>query len=293
MATAPAPTPPKAAIADVRTLDVRSVNAALGAARSRIAAIEAALNAPTAAGSINALRQQVNVLLQSLALLQQRVAQLENTTDPDVLVMVSSGSIEVNDPVVPTGTDTAESLIDGDPTKIFAVIGIAITSAGPGQQVRIRRRGAYQVPGVSDFEDGRAIYAGLNGMTQYPSYNDTVVPLGVAISNSAMWVAPNWPLLATPGIDPGFEDFLGVTYRVVADAISFMSNFNSLENGILVKDGANLVTTRVLREGANISITNADGVDGDPTIEYEPEGYVRPGVAVVHIVGLAPTVVVA
>lgn len=293
MATqAPAPAAPKAAIAVPRTFNLQAIAQAITGAKLRIEAIERALSTASGAAGVNVLQQQVTNLNLALQNLQQRVIGLENAGDSEILVMTASGAIDINDPVFPTGSSTCESLVDGDPVKIFGVIGLAVTSAGAGQAVRVRRRGYATIAGAS-FDTGRAVYASQDGITQYPSYNDTVLQVGVAVSATGIWVSIGLPLVAAPGFDPGYEDFMAVPYRIVADAIGFMNTLNSLEPGVLVNLGAGLVTTRVLQEGTHIAIQNPDGVAGDPVIEYEPAGVVLPAPGVAHLVGLAPTVVVA
>lgn len=274
-------------------VDLRSLQTAIDSIRERIQLAEQQVERQGGILTQIGTSAQINTLVAQVGQLAQQVAALQATLGAgDVLTLVANAAIQRFDPIVPVGPSSCLPLDPTDPEQIYSVLGLAQQSAGVGQQVLIQRRGAIAIPGAL-FEPGRAVFADTTGFTQAPSYVSLAIPLGVAVGISTIWISPQWPVLRAPGFDPGFEEFLAVTYGMVADAVALAASFAAQPDGLLVKIGTEFVS-RTLQAGAGIGILNPDGIAGDPVIYFSGGGpVVVPPAGSATFTGFAPTVVVA
>lgn len=268
----------KPAVTTPRTLDLRSIQLAIESIRERLNALDAAVSrgertvaaASSGAGS-SASTAQLSAALRALT---DRVARLEAlaiAAGGDVIELLAEELVAIYDPVVPGSLTTCAALDPNDPVRRSAVLGLALNAAGPGEPVRIRQRGPQAISGAS-FEPGLAIFAGLGGLTQYPAYLDTAVPLGVAVSSTEVWVSVGGAALVAPPVyasDPR-DDALPVTWRLLREKLGWLDDLLAEPDGFVVKVGDTL-QTRVLvaGSGTGIVIDNGDGVGGDPMFALE------------------------
>lgn len=256
----------KPAVEAPRTFDLRAVQLAVNNIRQRLIAADAEIvrlqsvaDASTSASSIMALQA-------SLVSLQGRVTALEASLGQgDVITLTAQSPVAAFEPVVPVGASQCEPADASDPERIFAVIGIARAAAAAGASVQVQRRGAISIPGAV-FDAGRAVYVGLGGLTQVPSYGEAAIPVGVAISTGAVWVAPGFPALMALGLyGSAYDDAMPVTWGLLRERMALLETLVDQPDGFVVKTGDALVTrTLVVASGSSLDIDNPDGVLGDP-----------------------------
>lgn len=209
---------------------LRQVQILADAVRERLGAIETALGTTTAQAGQTTLQQtQANL---AIAQLRQQLNQLQQQIDTltgDVFeTFVADAGIAVNAAVFPSSTAGVSQADPNDPQAVFAVLGIATNSASAGGSVRVRKRGPMQIAGAG-FSIGRAVYVGPAGtLTQAPSYGSVAIPVGVAIASDYLYVLPDWPALYAEDFDPGFEDFLPVTYGLAQQIVGANSRVGLL-----------------------------------------------------------------
>jgi hypothetical protein len=233
----------------VKTVDVRDINNALNAVRECIRVLSDAL---TAVGSqanqttFNAAQGNANIaaLQAQIASLQAQLAALAASAVGPTAVYRADQVISVLDSVYPTSNGGVSPVDTQDPTAVFAAIGVAATSAAIGAPVTVRLSGSLSVIDAG-FETGRAVYAqNGGGLTQYPSYADVAVPVGVATGAEQMDVRAAWPtLLVQPLYAAGYEDFLPASWKLMRDAFELAQSFNAQHDGVLSKTGTNTVST--------------------------------------------------
>lgn len=259
----------KPAVLTPKALDLRAVQGTIGAIRERLQFIESAL--ATAGSPSTAQASDISTLQFQLAQLTARVTAVERAVRPgDTVSLVAGGAIAAGDPVVATGLNTCATVDVTDPTAVYAVIGLAQTAAVTGQTVVVTRQGSFPVvEGTLDV--GRAVYANLGGgLTQYPSYTEVAIPVGVATGATTVWVDPGWPALQALGFESGYEDFLPAATGLVRDAVLLTEDFNVASNGLVAKVGENNVTARTLTGTASrMAVSNGDGVGGNPTVDID------------------------
>lgn len=253
------------AIPTPRGLDLRAVQDAVSAARQRIEAIEGAVNTlQTTTGASGTAA--------SIATLTAQVAQLTRLVNTAVAaagtraVFRADTAVEALHAVYVT-SDGGVSQVDlGDPTAVYAPAGVAVIGAAATAQVTVQLAGYLEVPGAV-FESGGPVFAGADGLTQQPSYTGLVLPLGVAVGTDAMWVAPGWPAVQAPGVYSDYEPFLPVTLGLVREVLDLVNGLLMQGDGIVVKVGNNLITREIVSpSGAGVTVTDGDGVAGNPTV---------------------------
>jgi uncharacterized coiled-coil protein SlyX len=220
------------------------------------------LTANSAAGG---LVSTVAQLQEELRQMREQIAALQARFDSSRVSMRLDVATAAGVPVYPTGTDTVSPVDPSDPLTVNAVIGLTEAAGAAGAIVVVRRYGTMSVSGVS-LEPGRAVYAAVGGVTQSPSYEAYAVPLGVAVTSSALFVQPELALLVSEDLyGSPFDDFTPVTWGLLRRKLGPMLGLLDLPDGFLVKAGDTL-TTRVFvtSSGGGISIENNDGIDGDP-----------------------------
>ncbi len=224
MATTPSVTPTislgRPAISEGAAKDLRATIGVIGNIRQRIEAIERAVSSvnSVAVASSNVNSTQLNTIRQQIAQILQEIAALEQGTD-DTVVLTAGETINFGQGVVPISATTVGAADPDDPTRMFGVIGLATSSVNSGQSITVRRRGSFTAPSET-FLVGRAVYLTASGLTQTPDYNVTALPIGVAISTTQLFVAPEWPALMLPissssGVEELFESYVPVTYRLL------------------------------------------------------------------------------
>jgi hypothetical protein len=258
----------KPPITTPRQLDLKQLAAVVGNIRQRFEALEAILNATSLqAGQSSVLAGQSNATISNL---QRQISALQSTVDDlgagsDLETLRADTSIDIFAAVYPSTDGGVSQVSPGDPVAIYAVSGIATAAAVAGSSVTIRKRGVLQVSGAV-YEPGGPVYVGLDGLTQVPDYLNVAIPIGVAVSADEVDINPGWPALQYPGVYSGYEFFLPATWGLVRDAVNLAADFNAASNGLVVRVGVDDITTRSIASGTGITVTNGDGVAGNPTI---------------------------
>jgi hypothetical protein len=218
MATLGAP-----AIPTPRALELRSLQVTINNIRERIEKIESSAVVGASIAQVNQLTTQIGDLRTQLAALATRVRLLENASTADTVSLTAAEAITQFAPVLAVGANSCEMADPSDPNRMFGIIGIALNGGSAGTAVTIQRRGPLAIPGAV-FSVGRAVYASFGALTQTPNYEATAVPVGVAITTGALWLAPDWPaLLDRPfasAVDDAYLRYLPITYELVKDLLN-------------------------------------------------------------------------
>jgi hypothetical protein len=258
----------KPAINPIRELELTGVAAAMSAARQRIELLEKEVSAAVAQlgqSSLSASQSSASIanLQSQISVLRSRVDALG--TDDDVQTFRADGPIDAGTAVYTSSAGGVSQVSPGDPVAIYGVIGVAVASAVEGANVSVRLRGTMQIVGAV-FEPGGPVYVGLGGLTQFPDYINVAIPVGVAVTTDRLDVAPGWPALQHPGVYSEYEFFLPATWGLVRDAVTLAADLNAASNGIVVRTGVDDIATRSLSApAAGLTISNSDGVAGNPT----------------------------
>ena len=226
----------KPAIPTPNALDLRALQTAISNTRQRIEALEAQLGIASsmAQTTSSTTTTNLNSILTQLSVLAARIAVLENATTTDVATFTAGESITIGQCVVPIGPNNVGVADPNDTTRMFGVVGVAISNAAAaGAAVQVQRRGVFAIPGATSFSAGHAVYVDTFGaITQTPDYDATAVPIGLAVSGSQIFIAPDWPALLQPtfssGIEDSFEAYLPVTYRAMLNALSLEAQIAAL-----------------------------------------------------------------
>ena len=226
----------KPAINTPNALDLRALQTAISNTRQRIEALEAQLGITSsmAQTTSSTTTTNLNSILTQLSMLAARIAVLENATTTDVATFTAGESITIGQCVVPIGPNNVGVADPNDTTRMFGVVGVAISNAAAaGAAVQVQRRGVFAIPGATSFSAGHAVYVDTFGaITQTPDYDATAIPIGLAVSGSQIFIAPDWPALLQPtfssGIEDSFEAYLPVTYRAMLNALSLEAQIAAL-----------------------------------------------------------------
>ena len=258
----------KPSIPVLREVEIRAVQGALSAISERLRLIEAQLATTAAvAGNTSVTNSQVNATVNAL---QAQVARLAATVaalvSSSILTLRADAAIAQYDPVWFSSDGGVSPVNLGDPEAIYGVIGIATAAATSGANVTVQVGGVLAVVGAV-FTPGGPVFADIGGLTQFPSYTNLVVPIGVAAGVSSVGIMPSWPVLLQPGVYATYEDFLPVTYRLARDAIEVIGALLTQPDGIVVLSAGTLITREIVSlSGSGITVTDGDGVLGNPTI---------------------------
>lgn len=245
------------------------------AVRERLRAIETQLDAFGAQAGQNTLNASQSGA--SLASIQAQLVALQNTVNTltagnDDITLRADADIPVYSLVYPSSDGGCAAMDPSGPIGIFGPIGVTTIVASLGQSVNIRRAGRLSTPGAG-FTPMQAVFAAIGGgLTQHPTYGSVAIPIGVAISDALVYISPDWPTVLAISVYSDQQAYLAASFGIVRDAVEFMQAFNALPDGILVKIGENAVGTRALiaGSGSGLTISNPDGVDGDPAFEVHP-----------------------
>lgn len=208
------------AINDPRSTDLRGLQLVIRNIRERIVTAETALVAVQSQANQTTFNQSaIQGLQRQLAALAARVTVLETTIlGGNDVTLRADQAIALDDPVVMVGDGLCAPVDVGDPERIYAVVGLATHVAGAGSNVIVRVAGDYQLSSGA-FTAGRAIYCGIDGLTEDPSYGIVAIPVGVATGAQTMWIQPGYPRLQLPGPYDEFEQYLPITYGLFRDLV--------------------------------------------------------------------------
>lgn len=256
-------------VTDPRVLDLRAVQSIIAAVRERLRVLDSAVTNLQFAAGADTTATSLTALSQQLQQLQLRVTVVENSIGAtDTIQLIVDDTIDAGAPVVATANGHCKLADPTDATAVHALLGLTATAGAAGQTIPVQRRGVLSIAGAT-FTTDQAVYVGLAGeLTQIPNYGSVALSVGVAVSPSAVWIAPGEPSLLVSGLDPTYEPFMPASVELVSDALEFMTEFNAATNGLLVKFGTDNVTTRALQGTAGrITATNGSGVSGNPTFD--------------------------
>lgn len=255
-----------------RSLDLRSVQSTIDSIRQRLKADEAELLRLGNVADTSSVTGQVQSLIAAVRSLGTRVSALEAALGVDDVITLAAGQeVVANYPIVMVGPSSCGPADPSDPTQIHALVGMSRNAGGVGSPIEVQRRGSMSIAN-STFEVGRAVYAGIDGLTQNPTYGDFVIPVGVATAAGAIWISPGGAALQQPGLyGSEFDDFLPVTWGLIRERMRVLDELLDQPDGFVVKAVDALVTRALIAgSGSGITIENADGVDGDPIFTAEP-----------------------
>lgn len=258
-----------------RAFDLRSFQSTVAAVAERLRVLDAATTALQGTVGGSSVAAQVVNLQQQMVSLQTQVTGLTQALGVnDTTEILTDEAVTIGMAVVPSSNGRCRIADPTDPTAIYAAIGLTKTAAAAGQSVTVQRRGSLAIPDAA-FEVGQAVFAGADGeLVQHPSYGAVAIPVGVAISAGAVWVAPAPPVLLTEGFDAEYERYMAASVQLVTDALELAAQFAALPDGLFVKVGTDLMPRRLV-EGTQIWIDNPDGVAGNPVIRYVAADAVR------------------
>ncbi len=209
----------------------------------------------------------LTALRRTIATLTGRVTALEDSSSGtgggDTQSYLAAEAIVQGAPVWLSGNGEVSNIDPDEPLAAAGFIGIAAAGVAAGGQVIVARRGLVDIPGAA-FTPGRALYAEAGGVTHEPAGN--ALPVGVAVTATRMSVAGGTLALTVPGIDFAGEPFLPVTYALAANAIDLAASFNATGAGLAIKVATNEWAFRTLAAGDGITVADADGIAGDPTL---------------------------
>lgn len=265
----------KPAILDPRTFDLRAFQSSIQNIRERFRLLDTAVSSLQGTVGGSNLNAQVVTMQQQLVSLQTQITNLTSALGVnDTTTLIADEVLEIGMAVVATGAERCAIADPTDPTAFAPVVGLVSKAAAAGQAATIQRRGALSLQGAS-FDPGYTVYAGADGeLVQHPSYGAVAIPVGVAVSSTAVWISPGAPVLLIEGFDSEHERYMAASVQLVTDAIELATQFAMLPDGLFVKVGDTLMPRRLV-EGTQIWIDNPDGVAGNPVIRYVPAGEVR------------------
>lgn len=254
------------AIPTPRVLDLRAVQDTVSAVRQRIEAIEGTVNALQSTTGASGTAASIATLTAQVAQLTSTVNTLAAATNSNRVVYRADSAITALHAVYMTSEGGVSQVALFEPTAIYAPVGVAVIGAAATAQVTVQQSGYLDVPGAV-FTSGGPVFAGVDGLTQRPDYTGLVLPMGVAVGADAMWVAPGWPAVQSPGVYSDYELFLPATLGLVREVLDLVNGLLAQGDGIVVKAGNNLITREIVSpSGGGVTVTDGDGVFGDPTI---------------------------
>lgn len=200
-------------ISDPRENDWRGLQGAIRNIRERITQVEGLLTSTQAqANQSTSSITTLQSLTRLVAQLAARLAALEAAAAGSQTVRLTAGApIALDDPVVMISRVECAPVDVGDPLRIYAVVGIATNAAAIGGSVVVQTAGLRDLS-YGSFTAGKALYAGLEGLTEDPSYGTLAIPIGVATGAQSMWVEPAFPRLQYPGVYEETEQYLPITW---------------------------------------------------------------------------------
>lgn len=249
----------------------RATAVAIGNARQRLEAIEAAIKAVQITQADTTTTQQITALASSLASITLELASISNDLAIDTVPYIAGEALGVFEAVIPSATGRVVHADPSDPLALYGLIGITISTAALGQTVTVQRRGPVTIVGAHFF-DQRAVYAAHDGtLTQTPDYEATALPIGVAIDSTTLFVAPGWPaLLGLPiesAVGDTFLKYLPVTYSMIKDLRDLITLLETQAPGPAIWTGADLVT-----DPSVLPALPSGGLNGTETILVERDG---------------------
>lgn len=240
------------AIGTVRTAEARELNQIIGSARQRIEALERLITVlqstaagPQAANDIQTLKIQLSQLQTVVNSLSSGSSSASQTQ-----TFRASAAIRAGYPVYGSGDGTCAEANPNEKGTIYNVLGVAQAAAASGASVLVRREGVLTVVGAA-FTPFEPVFVGVDGLTSWPEYTNVAVPVGIALSSTTLYIKPGLPALQYTGVYSPAEQFMPVTYRLLAQALLPLTLLLQSADGFVY-----------LSEGQLITLTSGGGGGG-------------------------------
>ena len=229
----------------LRALELRALQDILDAVRQRLKLLDAEVTRLGNATDTATLAQQITALTRAAQQLALRVSTLEaalGTTD--TFQLAASEVIAQYQVVAPAGPNQCKVCDPSDPLSRNGALGVAVTAGNVGQAINIQRRGQLTLP-ISGLEVGRPVYVAPGGaITQDPTYSDTAIIIGTAMSGSVIWIGAGAPTLLAPGNYPDpFDDVMPVSWGTVSPVVRRIEQLLVQPNGYVIMVDGELYTT--------------------------------------------------
>ena len=229
----------------LRKLELRALQDILDSVRQRLNQLDTEVTRLGATGDTTSLAQQITALQRSAQQLGARVSVLEAALGvTDTFSLAASEAIAQYQVVAPAGPNQCKVCDPSLPTARYGALGVATAAANVGQAVTIQRRGQLTLP-FGGLEVGRPVYVAPGGtITQDPSYSDTAIIIGTAMSGSVIWIGAGAPTLLQPGNYPDpFDDVMPVSWGAVSPTVRHIEQLLVQPNGFVIMVDGELYTT--------------------------------------------------
>lgn len=232
-------------IQPLRKLELRALQDILDSVRQRLNLLDTEVTRLGSTSDSATLSQQVTSLTRAAQQLALRVSALEaalGTTD--TFTLAASEAIAQYQVVAPAGPNQCKVCDPSLPTARYGALGVATAAANVGQAVTIQRRGQLTLP-ITGLEVGRPVYVAPGGtITQDPTYSDTAIIIGTAMSTSVIWIGAGSPTLLSPGNYPDpFDDVMPVSWGTVSPVVRRIEQLLVQPNGFVIMVDGELYTT--------------------------------------------------
>ena len=232
-------------IVPLRSMELRALQNIIDAVRQRLNLLDAEVTRLGSSSDAATLAQQITALTRAAQQLALRVSVLESSlATTDTFTLAAAEAIAQYQVVAPAGPNQCKVCDPSDPTARNGALGVATTAANVGQAVTIQRRGQLTLQ-ITGLETGRPVYVAPGGtITQDPTYSDTAIIIGTAMSSSVIWIGAGAPTLLAPGNYPDpFDDVMPVSWGTVSPTVRMIEQLLVQPNGFVIMVDGELSTT--------------------------------------------------